>query len=145
MRNLSVPCGLILALAVSAQAQTPNKCSELTKFRIPGVTMAIAKAETIPASDSAPSHCQADGVIEQWRQAYEVRSITRTAIAVRDQVVHRRLRRTDRLRARRHDRSQPCNRYIRRIRRVPGQHRSFACVHGVRSRIDRRCRCGCGF
>ena len=65
MRNISVLCGLTLALALSARAQTPNKCSDLTKFGIAGVTMAITKAETIPASDSAPSHCQADGVIDQ--------------------------------------------------------------------------------
>jgi tannase/feruloyl esterase len=65
MRNLSVLCGLTLALAFSARAQTPNKCSDLTKLGIPGVTMAITKADTIPASAFAPSHCQVDGMIDQ--------------------------------------------------------------------------------
>ena len=56
-------CLLILALAVSAAGQ--NKCADLAKFKLPGVGLEITKAEAIPASASAPSHCQADGMIDQ--------------------------------------------------------------------------------
>jgi len=67
MKHVSV---LILTLAASAAAQTSTKCSDLTKLKIPGVNLAITKAEAIPASASGtsanvPAHCQADGVIDQ--------------------------------------------------------------------------------
>jgi feruloyl esterase len=65
MKNLYVLFGLVFAFAVSALAQTPNKCSSLTKLQIPGVTMTITKAATIPATGSLPSYCQADGMIDQ--------------------------------------------------------------------------------
>jgi hypothetical protein len=65
MKVLTVPCGLILALAGGVQAQTPSKCADITKLGIPGVTMVITKAETIAASASAPSHCLAEGMIDQ--------------------------------------------------------------------------------
>src|SRR5215467_5709756 len=56
---------LVVALAVRAEAQTSNKCLELTKLRLPGINMVITKAETIRADDSSPSYCQADGMIDQ--------------------------------------------------------------------------------
>jgi Tannase and feruloyl esterase len=59
------PYWLALALAPLAWAQTPNKCADLTKFKIPGVAMVITEAATIPASDSTPSYCQADGMIDE--------------------------------------------------------------------------------
>jgi feruloyl esterase len=67
MKHVSV---LILTLAASAAAQTSTKCSDLTKLKLPGVNLAITKAEAIPASASGastnvPAHCQADGVIDQ--------------------------------------------------------------------------------
>ncbi len=62
-----------------AYAQTSTKCADLTKFKIPGVPLAISKAATIPASSgpgnstaetsatsaTIPSHCQADGMINE--------------------------------------------------------------------------------
>ena len=63
MKTLSVL--IWLALAGSAAGQTSTKCLDLTKLRLPGVNLVITKAETIPASASAPSHCQADGMIDQ--------------------------------------------------------------------------------
>src|SRR3984885_15980652 len=66
-------------LAPMAYAQTSTKCADLTKFKIPGVPMVITKAATIPTSSApgtstaetsatsatAPSHCQADGMINE--------------------------------------------------------------------------------
>src|SRR5438477_8864522 len=74
---------LALMLAPVACAQTSNKCADLTAFRIPGVPMVITKATTIPASSAArpstaetsattatiPSHCQADGMINERKGA----------------------------------------------------------------------------
>src|SRR5579863_4577820 len=62
-----------------AYAQTSTKCADLTGFKIPGVPMVITKATTIPASSATraataetsatsaviPSHCQADGMINE--------------------------------------------------------------------------------
>ncbi len=62
-----------------AYAQTSNKCADLVKFKIPGVPMVITKAAAIPTSSGAatstaetsatsatiPSHCQADGMINE--------------------------------------------------------------------------------
>jgi feruloyl esterase len=62
MKSLGV---LILACAALAAAQTSTKCSDLTKLQIPGVNLVITKAEAVAASASAPSHCQADGIIDQ--------------------------------------------------------------------------------
>lgn len=70
---------LAFILAPIACAQTPNKCADLTGFRIPGVPMVITKATTIAASAGTrpataetaatsatiPSHCQADGMINE--------------------------------------------------------------------------------
>jgi feruloyl esterase len=70
---------LAFILAPIACAQTSNKCADLTKFQIPGVPMVITKAATIPASSGArpataetaatsaaiPSHCEADGMINE--------------------------------------------------------------------------------
>jgi hypothetical protein len=61
---------LALALVPLAHAQTSSKCADITKFKIPGVPMVITKAETIPASapgtsPSVPTHCQADGMINE--------------------------------------------------------------------------------
>ena len=72
---------LALALIPAAYAQTSSKCADLTNFKIPGVPMVITKAVTIPAAASSgvataetsatsamiPSHCQADGMINQHK------------------------------------------------------------------------------
>src|SRR6266700_3037250 len=73
----------VLMLAPLAHAQTSDRCADLSAFRIPGVPMAITKATTIPASSAArpstaetsattatiPSHCQADGMINERQGA----------------------------------------------------------------------------
>ncbi|HEV3331947.1 MAG TPA: tannase/feruloyl esterase family alpha/beta hydrolase [Bryobacteraceae bacterium] len=73
------PYWLVLALIPMAHAQTPSKCADLTKFKIPGLPMVITKAAIIPASSAPgtstaetsatsgiiPSHCQAEGMINE--------------------------------------------------------------------------------
>src|SRR5215469_10810915 len=70
---------LAFVLLPMAHAQTPSKCAALIKFKIPGVPMVITKAATIPTSSAPgtstaetratsatiPSHCQADGMINE--------------------------------------------------------------------------------
>ena len=56
---------LAVVLIPAAYAQTPSKCADLTKFRIPGMPLLIATAKTVPASGSTPSYCQADGMINE--------------------------------------------------------------------------------
>src|SRR3974390_1922871 len=70
---------LAFMLIPMAYAQTSSKCADLTKFTIPGVPMVITKAVTIPTSSgpatataetratsaTIPSHCQADGMINE--------------------------------------------------------------------------------
>jgi len=62
MKYVSV---LLLTLAVSAAGQTSTKCSDLNKFKIPGLNLVITKAEAVPASASVPAHCVAEGMINE--------------------------------------------------------------------------------
>lgn len=73
------PYWLALMLIPAACAQTQNKCADLTGFKISGVPLVITKAAMIPAysapgtstaetsatSAVIPSHCQADGMIDE--------------------------------------------------------------------------------
>jgi hypothetical protein len=60
---------IALALLPAANGQTSSKCAALTQFKIPGVAIAITKAELIPAAASGkasfPAYCQVDGMIDQ--------------------------------------------------------------------------------
>src|SRR5580658_629038 len=70
---------LALALAPMACAQTSSTCGALTNFKIPGVPLVITKATIVPESSAPgtstaetsatsakiPSHCQADGMINE--------------------------------------------------------------------------------
>src|SRR5579864_8602444 len=70
---------LAFAMVPMAVAQTSSKCAVLTNFKIPGVPLVITKAAIIPESSAAgtptpetsatsgnlPSHCQADGMINE--------------------------------------------------------------------------------
>jgi hypothetical protein len=74
---------LTFVLIPVAYAQTSSRCADLVNFKIPGVPMAITKAVTIPASSAPgtataetsataatiPSHCQADGMINERKGA----------------------------------------------------------------------------
>jgi hypothetical protein len=70
---------LAFVMIPMACAETSSKCADLTNFTIPGVPMVITKAVMIPASSAGvtsttetsaasatiPSHCQADGMVNQ--------------------------------------------------------------------------------
>ena len=59
---------LALTLLPVAYGQTAGKCADLLNFKIPGVAMVITKAETVaaePGKASLPSHCEAEGMIDQ--------------------------------------------------------------------------------
>ena len=70
---------LAFVLIPMAYAQTSSKCADLTRLKIPGVSMVITKAATIPTSSvsgtstaetratsaTIPSHCQADGMVNE--------------------------------------------------------------------------------
>ena len=70
---------LAFALAPMACAQTSSNCAALTSFKIPGVPLVITKAamisessapgtstaETSATAATIPSHCQADGMINE--------------------------------------------------------------------------------
>jgi hypothetical protein len=72
-------CWLAFVLIPVAYAQTSTKCADLVNFKIPGSQMVITKATTIPASSASgaataetsatsamiPSHCEADGMINE--------------------------------------------------------------------------------
>jgi pimeloyl-ACP methyl ester carboxylesterase len=74
---------LVFTFASIGCAATPDRCADLANFKIPGVPMVITKAATIPASSAAgastaetsatsatiPSHCQADGMINERKGA----------------------------------------------------------------------------
>jgi hypothetical protein len=48
-------------LASGAYAQS---CDQLTKFKIPGTELAIAKAESVAAASPLPAYCRVDGTID---------------------------------------------------------------------------------
>ncbi|MEI9814302.1 MAG: tannase/feruloyl esterase family alpha/beta hydrolase [Acidobacteriota bacterium] len=65
---------LLLAAGSIAFAQT-NKCADLAKFRTPGMTLEITRAEMVPAGQAAgrggpagpmlPAHCRVNGTIDK--------------------------------------------------------------------------------
>ena len=47
--KLSIVPVVLLTMQVAAFAQTNSKCSDMTKFRSPGVTLEITRAAIVPA------------------------------------------------------------------------------------------------
>ena len=70
---------LAVAIQVTAFAQTNSKCTDLTKFKSPGVTLEITRAEAMPAGRAQgarggrggparpelPAHCRIDGMMDK--------------------------------------------------------------------------------
>ena len=70
---------VVIACAMSASsAQSQNQCTEMTKFKLPGVQLEITKATWVPAGPapamgpggpgggiSLPAHCRVDGMIDR--------------------------------------------------------------------------------
>ena len=67
---------VLLAVEVTAFAQSNSKCSDMAKFRSPGVTLEITRAEIVPAGrapgarggppgPALPVHCRIDGMMDR--------------------------------------------------------------------------------
>jgi hypothetical protein len=65
-RSLRVRLALAaVVLTGAASAQTgPRFCEQLTKFKITGTELVIAKAESTPAASPLPAYCRVDGTID---------------------------------------------------------------------------------
>jgi feruloyl esterase len=66
---------LVMALPLTAFAQTNSKCEDIAKFKSPGVTLEITRAASMPAGRAAgarggngpilPAHCRIDGIMDK--------------------------------------------------------------------------------
>src|SRR4030095_11264372 len=67
---------VLLAAQLTAFGQSSSKCSDMAKFRSPGVTLEITRAEIVPAGRAAgarggpagpnlPAHCRIDGMMDR--------------------------------------------------------------------------------
>jgi pimeloyl-ACP methyl ester carboxylesterase len=74
--KLSIVPVFLMALQVTAFAQSNSKCSDMAKFRSPGVTLEITRAVTVPAGRAPgarggaagpelPVHCRIDGMMDR--------------------------------------------------------------------------------
>ena len=74
--KLSIAPVFLMALQVTAFAQSNSKCSDMAKFRSPGVTLEITRAVTVPAGRAPgarggaagpelPVHCRIDGMMDR--------------------------------------------------------------------------------
>ena len=55
---------VIMLFLPAAQAQTAESCANLVGLKIPGFSVEITSAKSVPAEGLLPSHCQVEGVIE---------------------------------------------------------------------------------
>jgi len=74
--KLSIVPIVLLAVQATALAQSNSKCSDMGKFRSPGVTLEITRAEIVPAGrvpgarggpagPALPAHCRIDGMMDR--------------------------------------------------------------------------------
>src|SRR3954470_12994519 len=66
---------VVLAMQITAFAQTNSKCSDLAKFKSPAVTLEITRAAAVPAGRATgargaagpmlPAHCRIDGIMDK--------------------------------------------------------------------------------
>ena len=68
---------VVMALQLTALAQTNSKCADMAKFKSPGVTLEITRAAALPAGPAAgargrggnapmlPAHCRIDGIMDK--------------------------------------------------------------------------------
>ena len=74
--KLSMMTAVLMALQLTAFAQSNSKCSDMAKFRSPGVTLEITRAEIVPAGrapgarggpagPALPAHCRIDGMMDR--------------------------------------------------------------------------------
>ena len=74
--KLSIVPIVLLGMHVTAFAQSNSKCSDVAKFRSPGVALEISRAEIVPAGraqgarggpagPALPAHCRIDGMMDR--------------------------------------------------------------------------------
>ena len=74
--KLSIMPVVLMAVQVTAFAQSNSKCPDMAKFRSPGVTLEITRAEMVPAGRAPgarggaagpvlPAHCRIDGMMDR--------------------------------------------------------------------------------
>ena len=77
--KLSIIPVLAVAMQITAFAQTNSRCADMTKFKSPGVTLEITRAEAMPAGRAPgargarggaagpelPAHCRIDGMMDK--------------------------------------------------------------------------------
>src|SRR5947209_377413 len=74
--KLSIIPAVLIALQITAFAQSNLKCSSMTNFKTPGVTLEITRAADIPAGRAPagrggatgpilPAHCRIDGMMDR--------------------------------------------------------------------------------
>jgi hypothetical protein len=74
--KLSIVPVVLLTVHVAAFAQSNSKCADMAKFRSPGVTLEITRAEIVnagrapgarggPAGPVLPAHCRIDGMMDR--------------------------------------------------------------------------------
>jgi hypothetical protein len=68
---------VVMALQLTALAQTNSKCADMAKLKSPGVTLEITRAAALPAGPAAgargrggngpmlPAHCRIDGIMDK--------------------------------------------------------------------------------
>jgi feruloyl esterase len=76
LMKLSIVPIVLLGMHVTAFAQSNSKCSDMAKFRSPGVALEISRAEIVPAGraqgarggpsgPALPAHCRIDGMMDR--------------------------------------------------------------------------------
>jgi hypothetical protein len=76
MQRLSILLALLASGAVAGLAQSPDKCTDLAKFQMPGTKLEITRAELVAAGPGAggrggqagpvlPAHCRVNGIMDR--------------------------------------------------------------------------------
>ena len=93
--KLSMMTAVLMAFQLTAFAQSNSKCPDMAKFRSPGVTLEITRAEIVPAGrapgarggapgPALPAHCRIDGMMDRRTGTDGKTYGTRFAIALPD-------------------------------------------------------------
>src|SRR6266513_273294 len=91
----SIVVAVLMALQITAFAQSNSKCSDMAKFRMPGAALDITRAAAIPAGRAPagrggatgpmlPAHCRIDGTMDRRTGTDGKTYGTRFAIALPD-------------------------------------------------------------
>src|SRR2546423_15497129 len=72
----SIVLAVLMALQITAFAQSNSKCSDMAKFKMPGAALEITRSAAIPAGRAPagrggangpmlPAHCRIDGMMDR--------------------------------------------------------------------------------